>query len=287
MMRSWQSCCQEIHPLIKHIVLQLHFISFFWIYWIILAQRLECRGTWQEKSPLQRRMPCCCFANMQLWEGMYMKAMRSFYDVLGKPICFMLGDAVLWVSLRATAGCKGLQKTCYCLGQSNECLLQNTRRLSCPPVATSLVIGKADEHFLAWHTEWEMVCLHPSVLLYHRSSGSRAYSVLLGLPGIPVSAECKDLLSKVLVGKPSRRYTIQQIQQHPWYLKDLPPGVTQMNNECLKLRNHSSGNQTDAEIQSIVMQAIGNTYRQEADEDLCEDVMVSCSIIPMLTVAEH
>ena len=46
-----------------------------------------------------------------------------------------------------------------------------------------------------------------------------------------------------------------------------------MNNECLKLRNHSSGNQSDAEIQSIVMQAIGQTHKEE-DEDLCDDVMV-------------
>ena len=79
------------------------------------------------------------------------------------------------------------------------------------------------------------------------------------------------------MGRPTKRYTIQQIQKHPWYLKDLPPGVIQMNNECLKLRNHSSGFQSDTEIQNIVMQAIGTTHSTEDDNDYCDDVIVSPS----------
>lgn len=94
-------------------------------------------------------------------------------------------------------------------------------------------------------------------------------------PGIPVSEDCKDLLSKVLVGRPNKRYTIQQIQKHPWFVKDLPPGVIQMNNECLKLRNHSSGFQTDTEIQNIVMQAIGTHAVDDDDNDFGDDVIVS------------
>ena len=46
-----------------------------------------------------------------------------------------------------------------------------------------------------------------------------------------------------------------------------------MNNECLKLKDHSSGFQTDEEIQSIVMQAIGTNHVQEED-DYCDDAMV-------------
>ena len=89
-----------------------------------------------------------------------------------------------------------------------------------------------------------------------------------------MSAECKDLISKVLVGDPRERYTIQQIQQHPWYLKDLPPGVIHMNDECLKLRDHSAGFQSDEEIQNIVMQAIG-TRPHDDEDDYIDDVMVS------------
>ena len=48
-------------------------------------------------------------------------------------------------------------------------------------------------------------------------------------PHIKVSDECRDLLSKILVDKPEKRITIPEIQQHPWYLEDLPPGVAEMN----------------------------------------------------------
>eukprot|EP01023_Acetabularia_acetabulum_P003982 TRINITY_DN1166_c0_g2_i1.p1 TRINITY_DN1166_c0_g2~~TRINITY_DN1166_c0_g2_i1.p1 ORF type:complete len:352 (+),score=48.30 TRINITY_DN1166_c0_g2_i1:107-1162(+) len=42
--------------------------------------------------------------------------------------------------------------------------------------------------------------------------------------------ECLDLLSKILVVDPNRRITIEQIFLHPWFRKNLPPGVDQMNN---------------------------------------------------------
>lgn len=56
---------------------------------------------------------------------------------------------------------------------------------------------------------------------------------------IPVSADCKDLISKILVADVSKRLSIEQIQAHPWYQVDLPPGVTSMNEQVgffLKLR---------------------------------------------------
>ena len=46
---------------------------------------------------------------------------------------------------------------------------------------------------------------------------------------VKVSRECRDLLSKILVPDPTKRITIPEIQRHPWYLKDLPPGVAEMN----------------------------------------------------------
>jgi serine/threonine protein kinase len=48
-------------------------------------------------------------------------------------------------------------------------------------------------------------------------------------PNIPVSPECRDLLQRLLVADPAQRLSMTQIQQHPWFLKDLPPGVVQMN----------------------------------------------------------
>jgi len=48
-------------------------------------------------------------------------------------------------------------------------------------------------------------------------------------PHVRVSRECKDLLKCILVPDPASRYTVEDIQRHPWYLKDLPPGVKEMN----------------------------------------------------------
>lgn len=46
-----------------------------------------------------------------------------------------------------------------------------------------------------------------------------------------VSPQLRDLLSQMLVEDPGRRITIAGIQQHAWYLADLPEGVLTMNDE--------------------------------------------------------
>ena len=48
-------------------------------------------------------------------------------------------------------------------------------------------------------------------------------------PHVRVSRDCRDLLKQILVPEPAKRFTVEDIQQHPWYLKDLPPGVKEMN----------------------------------------------------------
>lgn len=48
-------------------------------------------------------------------------------------------------------------------------------------------------------------------------------------PHVRVSSECRDLLKRILVPDPLKRVTVDDIQQHPWYTKDLPPGVREMN----------------------------------------------------------
>ncbi|GAX81597.1 hypothetical protein CEUSTIGMA_g9025.t1 [Chlamydomonas eustigma] len=46
---------------------------------------------------------------------------------------------------------------------------------------------------------------------------------------IKVSDDCKDLMSRILVADPTKRLNIQDIFRHPWYTKNLPPGVIEMN----------------------------------------------------------
>lgn len=48
-----------------------------------------------------------------------------------------------------------------------------------------------------------------------------------------VTPECQDLLSKILAGDPAQRITLSEVQKHPWYTKELPPGVAEMNDRLL------------------------------------------------------
>lgn len=49
--------------------------------------------------------------------------------------------------------------------------------------------------------------------------------ILIGKYKVPsfISAEAKELITKVLVSEPSRRFTIEEIQQHPWYQSTYNP----------------------------------------------------------------
>ena len=49
--------------------------------------------------------------------------------------------------------------------------------------------------------------------------------------GGKVSDELRDLLSKILVEDPQQRISMQGIMAHPWFKKDLPEGVLEMNDE--------------------------------------------------------
>lgn len=60
-----------------------------------------------------------------------------------------------------------------------------------------------------------------------------------------ISPECADLLRRILVPDPNKRLTIPEIQDHPWYLKDLPPGVKEMNSD---LRTPTAGLQVGTSV---------------------------------------
>lgn len=47
---------------------------------------------------------------------------------------------------------------------------------------------------------------------------------------VKISDECRDMMHKILVAEPEKRITVEGIKRHPWFLKDLPPGVAEMNN---------------------------------------------------------
>lgn len=41
----------------------------------------------------------------------------------------------------------------------------------------------------------------------------------------PVSEEVKDLLGRMLVADVTQRASLQEIERHPWFRKDIPPDL--------------------------------------------------------------
>ncbi len=60
-------------------------------------------------------------------------------------------------------------------------------------------------------------------------------------------------------------------------------GVTRMNEECLKLKDHTAGYQTVQDIQRVVTEAIGGRAAL-SNEQLIDEVMVSCCSSAQLAV---
>ncbi|KAL3135205.1 hypothetical protein ABBQ38_006288 [Trebouxia sp. C0009 RCD-2024] len=71
-------------------------------------------------------------------------------------------------------------------------------------------------------------------------------------PHVKVSKACRDLLHKILTPDPAKRVTVPDIQNHVWYKKDLPRGVSDMNDNLLP---PGAGCQSLEEISRIVREA--------------------------------
>ena len=68
-------------------------------------------------------------------------------------------------------------------------------------------------------------------------SAQRILAVNYELPGhVAMSADCRDLLSQILVADPARRITVPAILRHPWFLRGLPDGVAEMNDRLVPPR---------------------------------------------------
>ncbi|KAI3438615.1 hypothetical protein D9Q98_001038 [Chlorella vulgaris] len=89
---------------------------------------------------------------------------------------------------------------------------------------------------------------------------------------IKLSPECRDLMARILVPDPTKRISIHEIQDHPWYMKDLPPGVKEMNDN---MRMPPAGSQTEAEIRAVVQEAQKNSVMNPAgwEDDYIDDTM--------------
>nr|CAE54588.1 serin/threonine protein kinase [Fagus sylvatica] len=73
---------------------------------------------------------------------------------------------------------------------------------------------------------------------------------------VHISQECKHLLSRIFAANPSKRITIKEIKNHPWFLKNLPRELTEAAQIMYyKKENPSFSLQSDREITKIVEDA--------------------------------
>ncbi|GKV18893.1 hypothetical protein SLEP1_g29214 [Rubroshorea leprosula] len=73
---------------------------------------------------------------------------------------------------------------------------------------------------------------------------------------VHISQDCRHLLSLIFVANPSRRITIKEIKNHPWFLKNLPRELTESSQAVYYQRDNPTFSlQTVDEIMKIVAEA--------------------------------
>ncbi|GLU20681.1 hypothetical protein SLE2022_368690 [Rubroshorea leprosula] len=73
---------------------------------------------------------------------------------------------------------------------------------------------------------------------------------------VHISQDCRHLLSHIFVANPSRRITIKEIKNHPWFLKNLPRELTESSQAVYYQRDNPAFSlQTVDEIKKIVAEA--------------------------------
>jgi len=79
---------------------------------------------------------------------------------------------------------------------------------------------------------------------------------------VRMSEDCRDILSNILVKDLKRRLTMDQLQQHRWFRKNLPEGAQDMNK---RLQQQGAGLQSIESIARIVDMA--KTKEKVKDDD--------------------
>ncbi|MFQ6627058.1 hypothetical protein Gotur_005991 [Gossypium turneri] len=89
-----------------------------------------------------------------------------------------------------------------------------------------------------------------------RKTIGRIMSVQYTIPDyVRVSADCRQLLSRIFVANPAKRISIPEIKEHPWFLKNLPKELVEIEktNYVESVRDQPS--QSVEEIMRIIQEA--------------------------------
>ncbi|CAK9321559.1 unnamed protein product [Citrullus colocynthis] len=90
-----------------------------------------------------------------------------------------------------------------------------------------------------------------------RKTIARILSVQYSIPDyVRVSAECRNLLSRIFVANPAKRITIQEIKQLPWFFKNLPKELIEIEKTDFRQQEHNQPLQSVEEIMQIVQEAM-------------------------------
>lgn len=84
-----------------------------------------------------------------------------------------------------------------------------------------------------------------------------------------MSEDCKDLLRKILVRNPKERITMEGVQAHKWFKKNLPKGAQEMNNH---LKQQKNGLQSVEEITQILEKAKFKEVLKDEDATIDEEL---------------
>ncbi|KAL5973771.1 Serine/threonine-protein kinase srk2a [Asimina triloba] len=89
-----------------------------------------------------------------------------------------------------------------------------------------------------------------------RKTIGRIMSVQYSIPDyVRVSADCRHLLSRIFVPNPSKRITIPEIKNHPWFLKNLPRDLIDVEKPNYQGRGKDEESQSVEEIMQIIQEA--------------------------------
>ncbi|KAH7433205.1 hypothetical protein KP509_07G059300 [Ceratopteris richardii] len=104
-----------------------------------------------------------------------------------------------------------------------------------------------------------------------RKTIGRILKVQYAIPDyVRISADCRDLLSKIFVADPAQRIRIAEIKRHPWFLKKLPKEMQEgfSANNCQDA-NSGAPSQSVEDIMRIIDEA--RTPGSAKDGNLLED----------------
>ncbi|RXH97145.1 hypothetical protein DVH24_035813 [Malus domestica] len=108
---------------------------------------------------------------------------------------------------------------------------------------------------------------------------------------VRVSADCKQLLSRIFVAKPSKRISLPEIKKHPWFLKNLPKELIEVERTNYAVVERDQPKQSIEEINKIICEArtpgeggskaggqavAGPSDSDDLETDLDSEVDVSC-----------